>query len=209
MTPRRTDDRPVHGGAPAAGPSGMSSGASPRRWARGRSHWRALPAPGRRLLQTGAVLLLAALALQWPIRQWAQEARALDARRLALPPPGPEPAAPVTAPATAAALALPPSPERPARVARLLDDARSQGLAVRAVREEAAPQPPGSGIDSRALSMELQGSYPAVRAHLARALAQDPALVLAALDLRRPAADSARLQADVRWVLLSAPAERP
>jgi hypothetical protein len=91
-------------------------------------------------------------------------------------------------------------PEAAAVLRRLFDSADEAGIELargdyRLVQEQDA------GYRRYQLTLPVYGSYPAIRAFLAGVLADEPALALNSLLLRRDAIESADLEATLRFTL--------
>jgi hypothetical protein len=101
--------------------------------------------------------------------------------------------------------AWPAAAEREARVARLLQLAQERGVAVRAVRQEAAAAPVVDGAPHwHVVALSLEGPYGRLRQFIADALQADPALALDALLLQREDGKPGPLRAELTWALASA-----
>lgn len=179
----------------------------------------------RRLLVAGLLALLGAAWLVTAAAQWRNERAALEMRwrserdaRLAAADQArgrrggdgeAAPDAPAQAEARLAAL-LPPAAQTPRRVAELLALAQRQGLALRGTQQRLPGLQRAQSTPGRLeLALQAEADYLQLRRFVAEALAQDTGLVLGSLRLQRADGRAQRLQAELQWVLLSAPPALP
>lgn len=162
--------------------------------------WRRWGWPG----QLGCLLLvLASLAATFALplledqadvaRDAVDEARRADRARRRLPP-----AEVSRPPGPAEFLAtLPDATARPQRVAALWALAARHGLVIGRSEYQLSTEPE-SGTDRYRITLPVLGSYPALCAFIAAALASDDGLALDALRLSRDSAAAPQLQAELR-----------
>ncbi|MBP6900091.1 MAG: hypothetical protein KBC73_08390 [Burkholderiaceae bacterium] len=177
---------------------------------------RGQPRRVRALLLGGLLALLASALLATATVQWRQEHQALeqqwrserDARLATAARPGPTPSAGPDDAAARLQAALPPPGQAPQRVAELLALARRQGLTLRGAQQrlpDAQRRADQAAPGRLELALLAEADYGQLRRFVAEALAQDAGLVLGSLRLQRADARTARLQAELQWVLLSRP----
>lgn len=101
------------------------------------------------------------------------------------------------------AAAFPPAQSRPERLAKLIALAREQGLVFRRA-ETRHMADAGLPMSHYQVVMPLEGPYAGLRGFIAQALAQDPALSLDVLRLKRAGLQDERVQAELQFTFFSA-----
>jgi len=96
--------------------------------------------------------------------------------------------------------ALPPAAERQRRLADLLEASIRQGLNATRTEHKLSTDPV-AGLERLRVTMPIQGSYAQLRQFIGVALAQDPALSLDSLRLRRPSPQANQVEAELVWSL--------
>lgn len=157
--------------------------------------FKALGWPGVAGLVALALAALAALLGQrWDTQAAALQAEARELRSRARPAA----AAPAAVSTQQWQAALPAADQRQQRLADLLELALRQGLQTARTEHRLSAS---EGLERLRVSMPLTGSYAQIRRFIAAAMAQDPALSLDALKLRRASPVSAELEAELQWSL--------
>ncbi|MEW5789118.1 MAG: GspMb/PilO family protein [Pseudomonadota bacterium] len=86
-------------------------------------------------------------------------------------------------------------------LAKLFAAAEAAGIALEEGRYRDA-RDPDSGLNRLSIVLPVSGSYPALRAFLAKALTQEPSLALEGLRLFRDSIEDGEVQGEVRFLLI-------